>query len=145
MQRVSGYVAAVSGAMLMVLFPVLAQAWQCVEQKPLLTSDVSVQIFFTETPVAGVELELSTEGAGSKVVAAAKTDESGYVHFVGVSPGRYRLQWTSAPYPSLSRRLRVVGPGQGPKRLLVVGLTMMCPNVCSVGDPGGALKKAPKC
>jgi len=133
---------------LIVIVPALCLAWECIGPGPLLTSDVSVQVFeaASSLPLSGVELELTKDGRRGKVLAVAKTDASGYVHFASVSPGRYRLHWKFNGFPSSARDLRVVASGQGPKQLLLVGLTGYCPGVCAIPNPGGAVKAPPpKC
>jgi len=127
----------------------LAHGWECIEAPRVVTSEVSVQVFDGQAretePLAGVTIRLDSQQGRWGTVASATTGADGYVRFVQVTPGDYRVWASLVGFGPVSQPIRVVARESGPARCVVAALTAMCPRVCAVPAAGGPFRRPPKC
>ena len=116
----------------------------CVMLPPIVTSELSLQLYVVPTaagvgllPLADGEVQLSSKRREWSVT----TDTRGYVRFPDLPPGDYRLHVPFTIEP-LIRDVRVVR--SGPRRMIAAIANVACGTVCTV-FAHGPLAEPPPC
>jgi len=137
---------------LSLVLPVLpdALATDCAPPPLIATSEAMVQVYggSEREPLANAEVAVSwLGGERPDDVRSGRTDDTGYIRFVGLRVGPYGVAVSAPGFKPFHQRLRIVGKQSGPSVVVAIklGVGWGCSSVCAVPAHRGPLKRIPKC